>query len=101
MQITLIDPKTLTLDEMDTIEDHYGPWAKIERTGHQLRALLWATLHRTDPEMTWEACGKLEIGAAEYSAPLPTPAGPIAISSANGSRPSATSTASRRRISGV
>ncbi len=100
MKVTLLRPDQLSIGDLNYIEDRIGPWGNVTRSGHRLQALVWATLHRSDPDVTWEDVEGMEIGGLEMEDIPPADAGPAA--TANGSRPSARSTAgARRRLSGV
>lgn len=96
MKVTLVTWEKLTIRELNYIEDRIGPWAKVERSGHRLQALFWATMHRTDPDFAWEDTEAVELGAMEYKAVPPVEAGPDA-SETTGSRPSVKSSAGARR----
>lgn len=103
MKVSL-DVSKFTLREVEDFEEVTGaPFAALQpgkpATAKQVRAILWINNRRADPDFTYEMTADIQVASLEFASP-PAEAGPAA--TANGSRPSAsTSAGARRKRSGV
>lgn len=99
-----LDINDLTLGEIEEFEELTGTTVGSIKEGSftakQMRAAVWLALRKDNPEMTFDDTKDLTLRELNISVVPPAGAGPAA--TANGSRPSARSSAGARRTrSGV